>query len=41
LHTVPLTAGDWAVVAACSLVPLAVVEAIKLVRRLGRPNRVA
>jgi len=37
LHTVPLGAQDWAVVAGCALLPLAVVEIVKLVgRRLAR-----
>ena len=33
LHTVPLTATDWGVIAACSLFPVAVVELIKVVQR--------
>jgi len=33
LHTVPLTAADWGVVTAGSLVPVAVVELVKLVQR--------
>ncbi len=33
LHTVPLTATDWGVIAACSLTPVAVVELIKVVQR--------
>ncbi len=33
LHTVPLAAADWAVVLACALAPVAVVEAVKLARR--------
>lgn len=38
LHTVPLGAKDWGVVAACALSPLAVVEVVKLIqRRFPRP----
>jgi magnesium-transporting ATPase (P-type) len=40
LHTVPLDAIDWGVVAACALFPLAVVEVVKLIQRRlshGRP----
>ena len=33
LHTVPLTAADWGVIAACSLTPVAVVEMVKAVQR--------
>jgi Ca2+-transporting ATPase len=33
LHTVPLTATDWGVIAACSLTPIAVVELVKLAQR--------
>ena len=33
LHTIPLTATDWALIAACSLTPIAVVELVKLVQR--------
>jgi len=33
LHTVPLTAADWGVIAACSLTPVAVVELVKFVQR--------
>ena len=33
LHTVPLTATDWGVIAACSLTPVAVVELVKVVQR--------
>ena len=40
LHTVPLGARDWGVVAGCSLLPLAIVEFVKWVRRhiLARTN---
>jgi Ca2+-transporting ATPase len=38
LHTVPLAVADWAVILACSLAPVAVVEILKLVRR--QPTRV-
>jgi Ca2+-transporting ATPase len=30
LRTVPLTAGDWALVLGCALAPVAVVEVVKL-----------
>ncbi|CAN5810742.1 calcium-transporting P-type ATPase, PMR1-type [soil metagenome] len=33
LHTVPLDAKDWGVVAGCSVLPLAVVEVVKLIQR--------
>lgn len=33
LHTVPPTAADWGVIAACSLTPVAVVELVKIVQR--------
>ena len=37
LHTVPLTTADWGVIAACSLLPVAVVELVKVVQRqVGR-----
>ena len=36
LHTVPLTIADWGLIAVGSLAPLAVVELVKLVRRLRR-----
>ena len=39
LHTVPLTAADWGVVAACALSPIAVVELVKAMRRPARPAR--
>ncbi|MGB4712324.1 MAG: cation-transporting P-type ATPase [Fuerstiella sp.] len=35
LHTAPPTLADWAVIAGCSLLPVAVVELVKLVRRFG------
>jgi Ca2+-transporting ATPase len=35
LHTVPLAAADWAVVAGCALIPVAGVEAVKALA--GRP----
>ena len=38
LHTVPLGAHDWGVVAGCSLLPLAVVEAVKWFQRRSRPS---
>jgi Ca2+-transporting ATPase len=33
LHTVPPTASEWAVIAACSLAPVAIVELIKIAER--------
>ena len=33
LHTVPLTAADWAVIVACSLAPVGIVELVKVVQR--------
>ena len=33
LHTTPLTAADWAMILACSLAPVGVVELVKLARR--------
>jgi len=39
LHTVPLTAADWGVIAACSLSPLAVVELVKALQRLTALKR--
>ena len=33
LHTVPLTTADWGLIAACSLIPVAVVELVKFVQR--------
>ena len=33
LHTVPLSATDWEIVASCSLAPIAVVELVKLGQR--------
>lgn len=33
LHTVPLSATDWGVVVGCALLPLAVVEFVKLIER--------
>ena len=35
LHTVPPTASDWGVIAACSLLPVAVVELVKVVQRVA------
>lgn len=34
LHTVAPTAWNWGVIAACSLLPFAVVELVKLIQRL-------
>jgi len=42
LHTVPLDARDWGVVAGCSLVPLGVIEIVKGIQRyFGRRASVA
>jgi len=38
LHTVPLTATDWGVIAACSLLPVAVVELVKVIQRFASRN---
>ncbi len=35
LHTVPPTASEWAVIAACSLAPIAIVELVKVASRLS------
>ena len=35
LHTVPPTASEWAVIAACSLAPVAIVELVKVASRRG------
>jgi Ca2+-transporting ATPase len=34
LHTVPPTASDWGVIAICSLLPVAIVELVKVLQRL-------
>jgi Ca2+-transporting ATPase len=39
LHTVPLAAADWALIAAGSLLPVAVVELVKLGQRWRGPRR--
>ena len=39
LHTVPLTAADWGVIAACALTPVAVVEVVKVVQRSRATKR--
>ena len=39
LHTTPPTASDWGVIAACSLLPVAVVEFVKLMRRSAHTNQ--
>ncbi len=38
LHTVPPTTLEWGVIAGCSLLPVAVVELVKLIRRFTIPN---
>lgn len=38
LHTTPLTAPDWAVILACSLAPVVVVELVKLAQRSSAKN---
>ena len=35
LHTVPPTVSDWGVIAACSLMPVAVVEFVKVIQRVA------
>jgi len=38
LHTVPPSLSDWGVIAACSLLPVVVVELLKLMQRVvARP----
>jgi Ca2+-transporting ATPase len=39
LHTVPPTPPEWAVIAGCSLMPVAVVESVKLIQRVVVRNR--
>jgi Ca2+-transporting ATPase len=34
LHTVPPTVLDWGVIAVCSLMPVAVVELVKVMQRV-------
>ena len=41
LNTVPLSTADWALVAACSLAPVAIVELVKVVQRQIRMVRAA
>lgn len=38
LHTVPPTLLDWGVIAACSLMPVAVVEFVKVIQRVAAPK---
>ena len=38
LHTVPPTVSDWGVIAACSLMPVAVVEFVKVIQRVAVRN---
>ena len=38
LHTVPPTISDWAVIATCSLLPVAVVELVKVIQRIAVRN---
>ena len=38
LRTTPLTGGDWAVVLACSLAPVGMVELVKLGQRVSGPR---
>ena len=35
LHTVPPTTSEWGVIASCSLLPLAVVELVKVIQRIA------
>jgi len=39
LHTVPPTVSDWGVIGACSLMPVAVVEFVKVIQRIAARNR--
>ena len=38
LHTVPPSVSDWGVIAACSLMPVAVVELVKVIQRVVARN---
>jgi len=38
LHTVPPTLSDWGLIAACSLMPVAVVEFVKVIQRVAVRN---
>jgi Ca2+-transporting ATPase len=38
LHTVPPTVSDWGVIAACSLLPVVVVEFVKIFQRVASPQ---
>ena len=38
LNTVPPTASDWGVIAACSLMPVVVVEFVKVIQRVAAPK---
>ena len=38
LHTVPPTLSDWGLIAACSLMPVAVVEFVKVIQRVAARN---
>ncbi len=39
LHTVPPTTSEWGVIAGCSLLPVVVVELVKLIQRIVAKNR--
>ena len=39
LHTVPPTISDWGVISVCSLMPVAVVEFVKMFQRFAMPGR--
>ena len=41
LHTLPPTVSDWGVIAACSLMPVAVVEMAKLIQRIVIRSRLS
>jgi len=38
LRTVPPTFSDWGVIAVCSLMPVAVVEFVKMIQRVAARN---
>ena len=38
LHTVPPTVSDWGLIAVCSLMPVAVVEFVKVIQRVATRN---
>ena len=41
LHTVPPTISEWGVIAGCSLLPVVVVELVKVIQRIVTRRHVA